>query len=109
MIQRVVLIQMKPGNRTDAKLREVARKALEVLPHAARVMDVKVQIASDERTRDEWDICILVRFASMQDPAVYKVDPIHRSFADIYLKPLRQRIFVYHFEDYQPQIPIAKR
>lgn len=109
MIQRVVLIQMKPSHRSDAKLREVARKALEVLPHAARVMDVKVQIASDERTRDEWDICILVRFASMQDPAVYKVDPIHRSFADIYLKPLRERIFVYHFEDYQPQIPLATR
>jgi hypothetical protein len=109
MIQRVVLIQLKPEHRTDQKVREVAKKALEVLPHAARAMDVKVHIASDERTRDDWDICILVQFASMQDPAVYKVDPIHRSFADIYLKPLRQRIFVYHFDEYTPLIPIAKR
>jgi hypothetical protein len=109
MVLRVVLIQMKPEHRSDGKLREIARRALEVLPHAARVMDVKVHLACDERTSDDWDVCILVRFASMQDPPVYRVDPIHRSFADIYLKPLRKRIFVYHFDDFQPQIPIAKR
>jgi hypothetical protein len=109
MIQRVVLVQMKPEHRSDAKLREVARKALEVLPHAARARDVKVHIASDERTRDEWDLCILVRFESMGDAPVYRVDPIHRSFADRYLKPLRERIFVYHFDEYTPQIPISKR
>ncbi len=107
MVQRVVLIQLKHEHRTDAQLRQVARKALEVLPHAARVMNVTVHLASDRRTQDDWDICILVRFASMADPEVYRVDPIHRSFADRYLKPMQRRIFVYHFEDFEPQIPIA--
>ena len=109
MVLRVVLIRLKPEFRSDGELRKVAKRALEVLPHAARVMDVKVHIASDRRTLNEWDICILVRFASMQDPPVYRVDPIHRSFADRYLEPMRERIFVYHFDDYVPQLPITAR
>jgi hypothetical protein len=109
MVLRVVLIQLKPEHSTDAKVREIAKKALEVLPHAARAMEVKVHTASDQRTRDDWDLCILVRFASMQDPPVYRVDPIHRSFADKYLKPLRERIYVYHFEDHVPLIPVTTR
>lgn len=108
MILRVVLIQMKAEHRSDAQLRKVARQALDVLPHAARVMDVKVHLACDERTMDDWDICILVRFASKEDPPVYRVDPIHRAFADKYLKPLRERIFVYHFDEFQPLIPLSR-
>ncbi len=109
MVQRVVLIQLKPEFRSDGKVRQIARRALEVLPHAARVMDVSVSLASDEPTRADWDICILIRFASMQDPSVYRVDPVHRAFTDRYLAPMQQRIFVYHFDDYQPQIPIVSR
>ncbi len=105
MVLRVVLIQLKPEFRSDGELRKIAKRALEVLPHAARVMDVKVHLACDSRTQSDWDICILVRFASMQDPPVYRVDPIHRAFADKYLKPLQVRLFVYHFDDYVPQIP----
>ena len=108
MVRRVVLIQLKPEHQTDGKRREIARRALEVLPQAARVMDVSVHLAGDERTQDDWDVCILVRFASMADPPVYKVDPIHRAFADRYLKPLRTRIHVLHFEDYTPLVPIAR-
>ncbi len=108
MVLRVVLVELKPEFATDAKLRQVAKKAMQVLPHAARVMDVKVHLASDRRTREAWHICILVRFASMQDPEVYRVDPIHRSFADNYLKPMQTRIHVYHFEDYEPLVPLPQ-
>jgi hypothetical protein len=102
MVVRVVLIQLKPEFRSYGQLRKVAGHALKVLSHVARVMEVKVHLASDPRTENDWDICILVRFASMQDPEVYRLDPIHRSFADNYLKPLQERIFVYHFEEFQP-------
>lgn len=72
-------------------------------------MEVKVHTAADARTSGDWDICILVRFASMQDPEVYRVDPIHRAFTDVFLKPMRERIFVYHFEDYEPLIPVRDK
>jgi hypothetical protein len=47
-----------------------------------------------------------VRFASMQDPDVYRVDPIHRAFTDVFLKPFRDSVAVHHFDDYQPLIPV---
>jgi hypothetical protein len=78
----------------------IAKKSLDVLPNAARVMSVTVNIASDDRTEKDWDLCLLVRFASMQDPEVYRVDPVHRAYADVFLKPMMERIHVYHFDEF---------
>jgi hypothetical protein len=61
---------------------------------------MKVHLGSDPRTEAEWDICLLVRFASMQDTEVYRKDPVHRAFADVFLKPMLERIHVYHFEEF---------
>ena len=103
MIVRVVLVQLKPEFRTYGKRRLIAKKTLDVLPNAARVMNVTVNIASDPRTERDWDLCILVRFASMADPEVYRIDPVHRAFADVFLKPMMERIHVFHYEEYQPE------
>ena len=103
MIVRVVLIKLKPKYETYGQRRLIAKKTLDVLPNAARVMNVTVNIASDPRTEREWDLCILVRFASMQDPEVYRLDPIHRAYADVFLKPMMERIHVYHYEEYEPE------
>jgi hypothetical protein len=102
VIVRVVLIKLNPEFGTYGQRRLIAKKSLEVLPNAARVMNVTVNIASDARTEHEWDLCILVRFASMQDPEVYRIDPVHRAFADVFLKPMMEKIHVYHFEEYLP-------
>lgn len=99
MIVRVVLIQLKPEYRGYGQVRLIAKKTREVLPNAARVMDLKIQLASDPRTEDEWDMCLLVRFASMQDTEAYRTDPVHRAYADKFLKPMLERIHVYHFEE----------
>jgi hypothetical protein len=99
MIVRVVLIRLKPQFQSYGQRRLIAKKTREVLPNAARVMSLTINLASDERTEDEWDICLLVKFASMQDTAVYKNDPVHRAYADVFLKPMLDRIYVYHFED----------
>ncbi len=99
MIVRVVLIQLKPQFRSYGQLRLIAKKTREVLPNAARVMQLGIHLASDPRTEDEWDICLLVKFASMQDTEVYRKDPVHRAYADVFLKPMLERIHVYHFEE----------
>ena len=102
VIVRVVLIKLKPKFQSYGQRRLIAKKTLDVLPNAARVMDVTVNIASDARTESEWDLCFLVRFASMQDPEVYRFDPIHRAYVDVFLKPMMERIHVYHYEQYEP-------
>ena len=100
MIVRVVLIQLKPAFRSYGQVRLIAKKTREVLPNAARVMDLSIQLACDGRTEDEWDLCLLVKFASIQDTEVYRKDPVHRAYADVFLKPMLERIYVYHFEQF---------
>jgi hypothetical protein len=34
----------------------------------------------------------------MQDTHVYRNDPVHRAYADVFLKPMLETIHVYHFE-----------
>jgi len=99
MIVRVVLLQMKPQYRSYGQVRLLAKKTREVLPNAARVIDLKIHLASDPRTERDWDMSFLVKFASMQDTEVYRNDPVHRAFADVFLKPMLERIYVYHFEE----------
>jgi len=98
MIVRVVLIRLKSQFQSDKERRLIAKKTREVLPHAARVVSVDIQLACDARTEDAWDICLLVRFHSMQDTQVYRNDPVHRAYADVFLKPMLETIHVYHFE-----------
>jgi Holliday junction resolvasome RuvABC ATP-dependent DNA helicase subunit len=109
VIVRVVLIQLKPEFQTYGQRRLIAKKTLDILPNAARVMNVTVNIASDPRTERDWDLCILVRFASMQDPDVYRIDPVHRAYADVFLKPMMDRIHVYHYEEYQADKALSPR
>jgi len=99
MIVRVVLIQLKAQFRSDKDRALIAKKTREVLPNASRVLKLDIQLACDARTADDWDMCLLVRFASMQDTKVYRNDPVHRAYADVFLKPMIERIFVYHFEE----------
>lgn len=52
----------------------------------------------DGRTGSEWDLCILVQFATMEDVETYRTDAIHRAYADVFLKPLRDKIRVWNFD-----------
>lgn len=109
MVLRLMLIRLAPPHRTDGKRRQIGRRALEVLPAAARVMEVKVHLAGEQDAEAEWDLCVAIRLASLQDPGPLGMDPIHRSFVDVFLKPVVEEIAVHHFEDFQPQIPITVR
>jgi hypothetical protein len=104
VLLRLVLIKLKPEFRGDGKRRLIAKKTLEVLPNAARVMNVTVQLPKDQRTEDAWDLCLHVHFASLDDTEVYRLDPIHRAFVDVFLKPMLERIQVFHLEEYKPLV-----
>lgn len=98
MIQRVVLVKLKAefaGPETLARIRD---ETLKVLPDAHGVAGLEVGLPGDGRTGREWDLCILVRFANMEDVEAYRTDEIHRAYADVFLKPMRTAIRVLNFD-----------
>lgn len=98
MIQRVVLIRLRPDHRTDADRRQIATDAREVLGTIPLLEDLTVAPAAADRTRGQWDLVVLARLVDLEAAEAYRVDPTHRAFADRYLKPLAEKIRVFHFE-----------
>lgn len=98
MIERVVLIKLKPEHANDESRRMIANATLEALPQAEGVRDLRVAIAADARTRKDWDICIEVVLDDLDAVERYRVDEVHRAYADEFLAPLRTKVYVYNFE-----------
>jgi hypothetical protein len=98
VIQRIVLIKLKPQYRSDAARRQIRDKTREVLPAAYGVRALSITEPSDAQTRRQWDLCLLLRFDTPDDVETYRTDPVHRQYADVFLKPLREKIYVYNFE-----------
>ena len=98
MIQRVVMVKLKPAFADDASRRKIVRETLDVLKDAHGVLDLEVGVPSDKRTEGSWDLCLLVRFATMADVEAYRTDRIHRAYADVFLAPMRTAIRVWNFE-----------
>jgi hypothetical protein len=103
MIERVVLIKLKPEHANDEQRRRIAEATAEVLPKAEGVRALRVAIAADARTRKDWDICIEVVLDDVDAVERYRVDPVHRAYADEFLAPLRTKVYVYNFERVSPQ------
>jgi hypothetical protein len=98
MIERVVLIKLKPEYATDEHRRAIAQSTATMLPGAEGVRALRVAVAADSRTRREWDVCIEVVLDDIEAVERYRLDPVHRSYADEYLAPFKQKIHVYNFE-----------
>ncbi|MEM7204509.1 MAG: Dabb family protein [Planctomycetota bacterium] len=98
MIQRVVAVKLKASYRDASTLQSIAAETVRVLGQAVGVLDVRVGLPGDLRTGREWDLCIFVQLASMEDVETYRVDPVHRAYADTFLAPLRTQIRVWNFE-----------
>ncbi|MBL8945696.1 MAG: Dabb family protein [Myxococcales bacterium] len=102
MIERVVLIKLKPEYATDEHRRAIAATTATTLPGAQGVRAVRVAVAADGRTRREWDVCIEVVLDDIEAVERYRIDPVHRAYADDYLAPFKQKIHVYNFERHPP-------
>jgi len=97
MIQRVVLIRLRPEHRTAADRRQIAAHAREVLGAIPLLSQLTVAPAADARTGGQWDLVVLAHLADLEAAEAYRVDRTHRAFADVYLKPLAERVRVFHF------------
>lgn len=98
MIQRIVLIKLKPQHAAPEEVRAIIAKTREVLPRAHGVSDLEIGIPTDSLTRRSWDLCLLLRFETAADVEVYRTDPVHRAYADVFLKPLREKVHVHNFD-----------
>ncbi len=96
MIERTVLIRLKPEVRPEA--RTVAEHTREVLAEAVGVLRVHTCVAADERTEQVWDVMIALRFESLEAVERYRVDPRHRKYLEVYLKPLLQSIRAFNWD-----------
>lgn len=101
MIERVVLIKLRPELATDEQRKAIAETTATTLRGAAGVRALRVAVAADARTRREWDVCIEVVLDDIAAVERYRVDPVHREYADVYLAPLKSKIHVYNFERHE--------
>ena len=98
MIERVVLIKLKPEFATDAQRAAVAETTRTTLLEAEGVRALRVATAADARTRRDWDLCIEVVLDDVEAVERYRLDRVHRAYADVFLKPMLLKIHVYNFE-----------
>lgn len=97
MIERVVLIKLKPAYATEEQRAAIA-VASGALRGAEGVRALRVCTPADGRTRREWDLCIEVVLDDIDAVERYRTDRVHRAYADVFLKPMLERIRVYNFE-----------
>jgi len=98
MIERVVLIKLKPEYATDSQRAAVVQTTESTLPDAAGVRALRVATPADGRTRRDWDICIQVVLDDLEAVERYRVDKVHRAYADVFLRPMMAKIHVFNFE-----------
>jgi len=87
MIRRVVAVKLKdayanPGDRAEVP----------------GVLAIEVSTPADSRTEGSWDFLILLRFATMAAVEGYRAHPVHRSYVDVFLRPMLEVIKVWNFE-----------
>lgn len=107
MIQRVVLVKLKPAFADAESRAQIIAQTRDVLKDAHGVLDLEVGTPVDGRTRGAWDLCILVRFATTEDVEIYRTDKIHRAYADVFLKPMRESIRVWNFDIGAEESPLS--
>lgn len=96
MVERIVLIRLKPEYRNEAKT--VASHTQDVLGEAVGVLSVRTAVSADERTLRLWDVMIALRFEDLAAVETYRSDPRHRKYLDVYLRPLLETIRAFNFD-----------
>jgi hypothetical protein len=88
MIERIVLLKLKPEFATDEVRNDIIAQTRRVLPTVPGVTSADAAAAADDETGRQWDLCLRVEFANIQDVAAYLPHPIHRDYVDKHLAPV---------------------
>lgn len=87
MIDRVVLVKLNKEHAHPAARAEIVAHALDALKPLPGVVSVTAGVPADAASEASWDVSIVIRFASLDDFARYRVHPDHRRFVEEYLAP----------------------
>ncbi|MGB5813401.1 MAG: Dabb family protein [Polyangiales bacterium] len=87
MIQRIALFKLKDEYSNDATRTEVVARTRSDLGGLECIVDVAVGVPADAHAFKGWDLCLMVRFESLDDFDVYVDHPVHRAYVDDYLQP----------------------
>lgn len=103
MIERVVLIKLKAAYANPEQRAAIAEATASMLPKAEGVRALRIGTPADGRTRRDWDLCLQVVLDDVEAVERYRVDAVHREYADVYLKPMMEKIHVFNFERVEPE------
>ncbi|MCO4768674.1 MAG: Dabb family protein [Deltaproteobacteria bacterium] len=98
MIERLVLLSLRPDFATPDGRAEVVARAEEVIATLPQVLEVAGSAAADERTAGAWDVCLRIHFASLDDVAAYLPEAKHRALVDDFLTPRIDALKAFNFE-----------
>ena len=87
MIQRIVLLKLEDPFTTAEVRAEVAAYSRRVLGALPQVAAVNVGTPADEAGAGDWDLSLVLHFASTDDLEPFREHPDHRAYVDEYLKP----------------------
>lgn len=87
MVERLAFVKLSPEHATDAARRALARQALDELGPLPGVVALTVGLPADPDSAKAWDLCVAVRFATLEDAAAYRAHPVHRRFVDEVIAP----------------------
>jgi hypothetical protein len=95
VIERIVLLKLKPD--FVAEVSAICARTEEALTGLPQVRAITASPAAEERTAGAWDLCIRLRFDSLNDVAAYLPDPAHRLLVDEYLLPRVEKLKAFNF------------
>lgn len=95
MIERIVLLKLKPE--CAAEVSAICARTEEALEKLPQVREIEASPAAEDRTAGAWDLCIRLRFDSLDDVAAYLPHPAHRLLVDEYLKPRVEKLKAFNF------------
>ncbi len=87
MIERFVMLKLKPEWSNEAGRAAVLAHSMDVLPRVPQVRDVHVGLPADDASERSWDIALVIRLDRIEDLPAYAVDPLHADYVGNYLAP----------------------
>jgi hypothetical protein len=98
MIDRLVLVQLKEEFRTPEHVAEIASYSEDELRKVPLVRSIRAVAAAEEKTRQQWDLLLTIRLDGPENLEPFRVDPLHRTYVDSFLKPKLAQIQAWNFE-----------
>lgn len=97
MIERHVYLKFKDEFVNDQAIDDVVSTTPAMLSTVPQVRGLRIGRPCDAKSRDAWDLVLVVAFDSADDVEAYRVHPDHKRYYLEYLKPRLEVIKAWNF------------